>query len=60
MITPKALPTLGDRLIDLWRQLTLSPAALEDERVRAIDIQMGGALSRDEIRRIVRAHRLWT
>jgi hypothetical protein len=59
MITPKALPTLGDRLIDLWRQLTLSPSALEDERVRAIDVQMGGTISLDEIRRIVRTHRIW-
>jgi hypothetical protein len=58
MIGPKPLPTLQDRLLDLWRRLTLAPTALEDRRVEAIHREMGGVISRDEVRRIVRAHSL--
>ena len=56
MIRPKPFPTLRARLDDVWRQLTLSPAALEEERVRAIHRQMGGVMSVDEVRRIVRTY----
>jgi hypothetical protein len=58
MIGPKPFPTLQARMRDVWRRLTLPPAALEDRRVEAIHREMGGAISRDEVRRIVRAHRL--
>ena len=58
MITPKPFPTLLARFHDLWRQLTLPPTVLEEERVSAIHRQMGGAISREEIRRIVRTHRI--
>ncbi len=58
MITPKAFPTLRARLVDVWRRLTLPPEAFEEERISAIHCQMGGAISRDEVRRIVRAHRI--
>jgi hypothetical protein len=58
MITPKAFPTWQARIADLWRRLTLTPAAFEEERVSAIHHQMGGAISREEVRRIVRAHRI--
>ncbi len=58
MIGPKPFPTLQARLLDLWGRLTLSTAAFEDRRVDAIHREMGGVISRDEVRRIVRAHRL--
>ena len=58
MIGPKPFPTLQSRILDFWRRLTLPPASLEDRRVEAIHREMGGAISRDEVRRIVRAHRL--
>lgn len=58
MITPKAFPTFGARLIDAWRRLTLSQDAFEEMRISEIHRQMGGALPLDEVRRIVRAHRL--
>jgi hypothetical protein len=58
MITPKAFPTLRTRAADLWRRLTLSSAAFEEQRVSEIYGAMGGALSRDEVRRIVRDHRI--
>jgi hypothetical protein len=58
MIRPKPFPTLQARLVDFWRTLTLPAAALEDRRVETIHREMGGALSRDEVRRIVRSHRL--
>ena len=58
MITPKAFPTLNARLQDIWRRLTLSPDAFDELRVSEIYRQMGGALSLDEVRRIVRTHRI--
>lgn len=58
MITPQAFPTVQARLVDLWRRLTMSSAAFEELRVNAIHRQMGGAISLDEVRRIVRAHRI--
>ncbi len=58
MISPKAFPTLSARLVDAWRRLTLSQDAFEELRVSEIHRQMGGSLPLDEVRRIVRAHRL--
>lgn len=58
MITPRAFPTLNARLHDIWRRLTLSPDAFDELRVSEIYRQMGGALSLDEVRRIVRTHRI--
>jgi hypothetical protein len=58
MIGPKPFPTMQARLLDCWRRLTLAPTDLENCRVEAIHREMGGAISRDEVRRIVRAHRL--
>jgi hypothetical protein len=58
MIGPKPFPTLQSQALDLWRRMTLPPADLEERRVEAIHQAMGGVLPRDEVRRIVRAHRL--
>jgi hypothetical protein len=58
MITPKAFPTVRARLFDAWRRLTLSPAAFEEERVSQIHRHLGETISREEVRRIVRAHRI--
>ncbi len=58
MITPKAFPTVWARLLDLWRRLTLSSADFEEQRVGDIHRQLGGTLSREDVRRIVRAHRV--
>jgi hypothetical protein len=58
MIGPKPFPTFQARLLDCWRRLTLPPGDLENRRVEAIHREMGGAISRDEVRRIVRAHRI--
>ena len=58
MITPKAFPTAQARILDLWRRVTMSPTAFEERRIHAIHSQMGGAISLDEVRRIVRAHRI--
>jgi hypothetical protein len=58
MITPKPFPTLWARVADFWRRMTLSPAAFEEQRVSEIYGEMGGVISREEIRRIVRAHRI--
>jgi hypothetical protein len=58
MITPRAFPTFAARLTDVWRRLTLSQDAFEEIRISEIHRQMGGALPLDEVRRIVRAHRI--
>ncbi len=58
MITPKAFPTFTARLVDAWRWLTLSQDAFEEMRISEIYRQMGGVLPLDEVRRIVRAHRI--
>lgn len=58
MITPKAFPTVRAQLIDLWRRLTLPQAAFDELRASEIYRQMGGVLPLDEVRRIVRAHRI--
>jgi hypothetical protein len=58
MITPKAFSTPQSWFSDLWRRLTQSAEAFEEQRVSLIYSEMGGVISRDEIRRIVRAHRI--
>jgi hypothetical protein len=58
MITPKAFPTVRAKLADLWRRLTLPPAAFEEARISQIHRHLGGAISREEVRRIVRTHRI--
>ena len=58
MIGPRTSPPLWDRLLEFARGITLSAAELEERRVSFIHGQMGGVISREEIRRIVRAHRL--
>ena len=58
MIGPKPFPTLQARAADLWRWVTMSASEWEERRVSDIHRQMGGALPLEEVRRIVRAHRL--
>lgn len=58
MIGPRSRPPLLTRLLEAGSRLTMPPAVLEDRRVSFIYEETGGVLSRDEIRRIVRKHRL--
>lgn len=58
MIGPRTRPPLVSRIADVGRRLVMSRAEFEDRRVAFIHEEVGGLLSKDEIRRIVREHRL--
>jgi len=58
MIGPRSRPALLSRLLDRARGLTMTQAEREDRRVSFIYAETGGVISKDEIRRIVREHRL--
>jgi len=57
MIRPKPRGGLRSLFLELWRRLTMPAAEHEQLRVNLIYEEMGGVLSKDEIRRIVRTHR---
>lgn len=58
MIGPRSRPHLFSRLVEAGYRLTMAPSDFEERRVSFIYEETGGVLSKDEIRRIVRKHRL--